>query len=141
MRQHSAPHPSELQGTWRGVNKGIATLAIDKRFIKEFQVVGGQLYGDNISVNQYNGQPIQDYSNGGLKRAGRFQVQQPRGIGFFRHGAILSYRNGGNGLLDPANLIEDRLVKLDDNHMLGRATANFGPIKIPVAYFVLERIR
>ena len=54
-------------------------------------------------------------------------------------GAALSYADGGNAKGDPAELLEDQIVRLDGNHMLGRAVAKFGPIKIPLAYFVLER--
>ena len=142
MKSHSAPHPQELQGTWQGINKGIATVAIDERFIKEFRNVNGQVYGDNIEVNQNSGDwaPIRDQRTGDIKRQGKFLVQQPRGIGPFRHGVVLNYSKGGNRKLDPANLISDQLVKLDDNHMLGRATAKFGPIRIPLAYFVLQRV-
>ena len=142
MINHSAPHPSELHGTWQGTNKGIATLAIDKRFIKDFRAQNGQVYGDNVKVQQ--GQrdgwaPIQDQQTGAIDRGGKFLVQSPHGIGAFRHGAVLNYNQGGNRRLDPANLISDRVVKLDDNHMLGRAVAKFGPFEIPLSYFVLQR--
>lgn len=142
MIKHSAPHPSELQGTWQGTNKGIATLAIDKRFVKDFRAQNGQVYGDNVKVQQ--GQrdgwaPIQDQQTGAIDRGGKFLVQSPHGIGAFRHGAVLNYNQGGNRRLDPANLISDRVVKLDDNHMLGRAVAKFGPFEIPLSYFVLQR--
>ena len=104
MLNHSAPQPHELQGTWRGVNKGVATIAIDKRFIKEFQSVNGQIYGDNIDVNQRTGgwEPILDRRTGGIKRQGKFLVQRPRGIGPFGNGAVLNYSKGGNRKLDPA---------------------------------------
>ena len=149
MTQHAAPHPSELQGTWRGINKGIATVAIDEQFVKRFYVEGGKIYGDNVSVHQLpherlrqsGWQPIQDSSTAKRKRSGKFLVQDPQRFGPFRHGVVLNYRKGGNRKLDPTRLIEDKLVKLDDNHMLGRATAKFGPIKIPLSYFVIERIQ
>ncbi len=148
MVSHAAPHPSELQGTWRGVNKGLATVAIDRYFIKEFSSYGSQVYGDNVAVKQPglfgNGNPTwqpRTDGSGGLVRQGRFKVQSPRGIGAFRHAAILNYSAGGNRPLDPANLIVDRVVKLDDNHMLGRATVKLGPIPIPLAYFVLQRVQ
>ena len=72
---------------------------------------------------------------------GAFQVQQPRGRGAFKHGAIFSYRDGDNEKLDPARLLVDKLVVLDSNHLLGRVTANFGPVQIPLSYFTLERVR
>ena len=142
MRSHPTPTPQELQGTWRGINKGIATLAIDKRFLKEFKFVDGQVYGDNIEVERTVGiwDPVEVPKTGDYKRAGKFLVQPPRGIGAFKHAAILNYRKGGNKNLDPSKLIFDRVVKLDDNHMLGRATAKFGLVEIPLSYFVLQRV-
>ena len=140
MIKSQAPSPHELHGTWQGVNKGIATVAIDKQFVKDFQPVNGQVYGDNIVVVQnQNWQPKVDQFTDSISRNGKFLVQQPRGFGAFRHGTILNYGRGGNGALDPANLISDRVVKLDDNHMLGRATAKFGPFEIPLSYFILRR--
>ncbi len=137
MLNAQAPQPHELAGTWRGTNKGLATVAIDKQFIKEFQVIDGQVYGDNISVNE-RWEPVYD-QYGGLERTGKFKVQQPRGIGAFRHGAVLNYRAGNNGPFAASNVVVDRVVKLDDNHMLGRAVVKFGPVQIPLAFFVLER--
>ena len=141
MIKSRAPNPHELQGTWQGINKGIATVAIDKRFIKEFQSVNGQVYGDNVIVMQNGGwQPKLDPQTGAIERQGKFLVQEgPRGFGAFRNGAVLNYRKGGNRTLDPARLISDRVVKLDENHMLGRATAKFGPFEIPLSYFVIQR--
>ncbi|MGI9515752.1 MAG: hypothetical protein ACR2NP_01790, partial [Pirellulaceae bacterium] len=147
MRFGRTPHPSELAGTWRGVNKGVATMAIDRQFIKQFYYVNGRLYGDNISVHQVadsqlqqcGWRPIVDPYTGQLKRQGRFAVECPQGIGPFRHGLVLNYAAGGNGR-DPSRMIWDQVVKLDDNHMLGRATIRVGLAKVPVAFFVLERI-
>ena len=149
MKQHAAASASELHGTWRGINKGIATVAIDKQFVKRFYSQGGQTYGDNVSVHQLphdqlgqsGWQQKLESSSGKQNRSGQFLVQPPQRIGTFRHGAVLNYRQGGNRRFDPTRLIEDKLVKLDDNHMLGRATAKFGPIKIPLSYFVIERIQ
>ena len=147
MRCHSAPAPAELAGMWRGVNVGGATLATDRQFIKEFYYVNGCLFGDNISVCQvsdcallkHGWQPIVDICTGNWKRQGRFAVECPRGWGRFSHGLVLNYAAGENGCA-PARRIWDQLVKLDDNHMLGRVTVRVGLAKVPVAYFVLERI-
>ncbi len=147
MRCNSAPSPTELAGMWRGVNKGVATLAIDRQFIKEFYYVNGCLFGDNVSVCQVSDcalpesgwQPIVDACTGTWKRQGRFAVECPQGRGRYSHGLVLNYAAGGNGR-DPSRRIWDQVVKLDDNHMLGRATVRIGLAKVPVAYFVLERI-
>ncbi len=147
-RNGTTPHPSELNGQWNGVNKGIVEIAGYGQFIKDIQVDGnGQGYGDNVQVKQvkpgqvrFNGwQPKYDLAAKDYERRGSFAVQRANGRGFFGHGHTFSYADGNNSAKDPARLLEDQVVKIDDNHMLGRAVAKFGPIKIPIAYFVLER--
>jgi len=147
MRCGQTPKPEEMVGMWRGVNKGVATVAIDRQFIKEFYYVNGCLYGDNISVCQVQAcalphagwQPRIDPCTGEIQRQGRFAVECPQGCGPFRHGMVLNYAAGGNGR-NPSRRVWDQVVKLDDNHLLGRATIRVGFVKIPVAFFVLERI-
>ena len=122
-------------------------VAIDRQFIKEFYYVNGCLYGDNISVCQVQAcalphagwQPRIDPCTGEIQRQGRFAVECPQGCGPFRHGMVLNYAAGGNGR-NPSRRVWDQVVKLDDNHLLGRATIRVGFVKIPVAFFVLERI-
>jgi hypothetical protein len=148
MKFNRAPHPHELLGSWRGINKGVATVAIDQQFIKRFYLHHGQVYGDNVTVHQVPHHqlatrgwcPVLDSRTGQPFTQGRFRVECPQGIGHFRHGLVLNYRAGGNPHRDPSRVIWDQLVKLDDNHMLGRATVRAGLAKIPVAFFVLERI-
>ena len=144
------PEAHEMVGYWRGVNKGIVELVGYRQFIKEILPDNnGVIRGDNIKVGQINQdmlrclgwQPVPDPQTGEFARQGKFAIQPPRGIGAFKHGATFNYRDGGNGRTDPANLLVDKVVMLDANHMLGRATANFGPLQIPLAYFVLERIQ
>lgn len=142
------PDPAELVGHWRGVNKGIVELVGYKQFIKEITPNGLCLSGDNIQVGQVNNsllrsmgwQPKVDWNTGQLERNGRFAIKGPNGRGKFGHGAVFSYREGGNRLTDPANLLVDKVVMIGPNHVLGRVTANFGPVHIPLAYFVLERM-
>ena len=123
-----------------------------KQFIKDIKPQNGRWQGDNIQVKQvkpdqvrYLGwDPVVKQSNMGYnptyERRGQFALQASSNRGPFGRGVIFSYRNGGNAKNDPANLLEDRVVKIDDNHMIGRATANFGPLRIPLSYFVLERV-
>lgn len=144
------PQAHEMVGYWRGVNKGIVELVGYRQFIKEIiPDQNGVIRGDNIKVGQINQdmlrclgwQPTIDPQTGEIARQGKFAIQPPRGIGAFKNGATFNYRDGGNRKTDPANLLVDKVVMLDANHMLGRATANFGPVQIPLAYFVLERIQ
>ncbi len=144
----STPTEAELVGNWRGVNKGIVELVGYKQFIKEITPDGCAISGDNIMVHQLDNchlrslgwEPKADGFNGQLQRRGKFAIEPPKGTGTFKHGVVFSYRRGRNRKFDPVRLIVDKVVKIDDNHLLGRATANFGPLQIPVAYFVLERM-
>ena len=147
-RGGTTPQPHELVGQWNGVNKGIVQIAGYGQFIKDIQVSpNGQIFGDNIQVSQvkpgqvrFDGwQPNFDHRTSDYERIGKFQVQTASGRGFFGHGATLSYADGGNPKGDPSRLLLDQVVRIDGNHMLGRAVAKFGPIRIPLAYFVLER--
>lgn len=144
------PQPHEMVGYWRGVNKGIVELVGYRQFIKEILPSNnGVISGDNIQVGQVNQdllrslgwQPKIDPLTGAIERRGKFAIHPSDGRGAFGNGAVFNYRNGGNRLTDPSNVLVDKVVILDANHMLGRATANFGPVQIPLAYFILERIQ
>ena len=147
-RSGTSPHPAELVGQWNGVNKGIVEVAGYGQFIKEIRVdANGHLYGDNVQVGQVkpsqvrlNGwQPKFDHATSDYERRGRFAIQRPTNRGFFGRGATFSYADGGNPDGDAARLLKDQVVKLNDHQMLGRAVVEFGPIEIPLSYFVLER--
>jgi len=147
-RNGTTPQAHELAGQWKGVNKGIVQIAGYGQFIKDIQAgPNGEFHGDNVQVSQVKPglvrldgwQPKFDYQTSNYERLGKFQVQAANGRGFFGHGATLSYADGGNAKGDPAKLLQDQVVRIDHNHMIGRAVAKFGPIKIPIAYFVLER--
>ena len=151
FRNGVTPAPHEMTGLWRGANKGIVEIAGYRQFIKDIRPDGhGGIIGDNIQVHQLskpgqlrlNGwQPKYDSATGGFERQGRFAVQPATGRGRFGHGATFSYADGGNRRNDPANLLVDQVVRINDHQMLGRAVAKFGPIRIPLAYFVLERVQ
>ncbi len=141
-----APSDDEMIGIWRGVNKGVATLVGFRQFVKEIHPTACGLYGDNIKVEQVSSEDVRQFGwrpkldeFGNLRRHDRFQVQRPDGLGLFGHGAKYSYRNGGNRRFSSSRLLVDRVVKIDDQHLLGRAAIRtiFG--NIPVAYFMLER--
>ena len=152
MLQGTTPTPQELNGQWLGVNRGIVEVAGYKQFVKDIRPQNGRWQGDNIQVKQvtphqvrYSGwSPVIKSSTMGynptVERRGQFAVQPPNYRGPFGRGSVFSYRDGGNPKNDPARLLQDRVMKIDDNHMIGRATANFGPIRIPLSYFVLERV-
>lgn len=144
----TSPTPQELVGYWRGVNKGIVELAGYRQFVKEILPQGRYLSGENIQVGQVRPEMLRqmgwqvklDQQTGQPERNGKFAIQAPNSRGTFGKGAVFSYRDADNRRSDPARLLVDKVVKIDDNHMLGRVTARFGPIEIPLAYFVLERM-
>jgi len=147
-RTGTTPHPAELVGQWNGVNKGIVQIAGYGQFIKDVRVgANGYIHGDNVEVAQVkasqvrlNGwQPKFDNVATDYSRRGRFAIQGPTNRGFFGRGAVFSYADGGNPDGDAARLLKDQVVKLNDHQMLGRAVVEFGPIEIPLSYFVLER--
>jgi hypothetical protein len=146
--EHRAPTRCELVGKWRGVNKGLVRMAGVKQFIKEIKPCRCATFGDNIEVHQVSEkmlrctgwQPKPDLRNGGWKRNGKYLVQPPNHRGPFGHGVIFSYRDGGNRLTDPTRVIVDKVVLLDHDHLLGRASVRVGLLQMPVGYFVLERM-
>lgn len=141
------PTVEELRGRWRGVNKGVVTLVGYGQFIKEIGIEGEACFGDNVQVHQVSAECLRALgwqpkiaASGLVERRGRFQIKPADGRGPYGHAATFSYRDGGNPKSDPVRLLVDKVVKVDENHLLGRATARFGLIDIPLAYFMLERI-
>lgn len=142
-----APTPNELQGRWRGVNDGIVRLAGYRQFIKEIGTTGEIEFGENVKVHQLSNQCLRALgwqpklnADGTVAREGRFRIKAPSGRGRLGHAALFSYRDSGNPGSDPARLLVDRVVRIDQDHLLGLVTAKFGPVEIPLAYFMLERI-
>ncbi len=143
------PAPAELIGRWRGVNKGIVELVGYRQFIKDIVATPCDIRGDNILVHQVSNDMLRSIGwapkpgmpeEGYVSRVAKFAIEAPQGVGPFKHGAVFSYKNGENELKDPVRILVDKVVVLDRNHLLGRVTANFGLVRIPLAYFTLERI-
>lgn len=153
FREGRTPTPNELMGQWRGVNKGIVNLVGYNQFIKEIAPSPcdfRDIRGDNILVEQVSNDLLRSMGwapvagmpeEGYVSRQGFFQIRPPTGLGTFGHGAVFSYRHGENKRTDPVRLLVDKVVVLDRNHLLGRVTANFGLLRIPLSYFTLERVR
>ena len=143
-----APLPHELAGSWRGVNKGLVRMIGYKQFIKEIEPQECVTFGDNIKVHQVSDdilrccgwEPKIDPHTGFLRRSGSYKVEAPDYRGRFGHGVIFNYRKGGNRKLDPRRMIVDKVVMIDECHLLGRATVGVGKLRVPVGFFVLERV-
>jgi hypothetical protein len=142
-----APAPNDLLGTWRGVNKGVVTLVGFRQFVKEIQPCGDVILGENIDVHQVSSACLRSLGwqskideSGNESRRGKFMVKTNSGPDRQNNPAEFSYREGGNRRTDPVRLLVDKVVKLDDNHLLGRASAQLGLVRVPIAFFVLERV-
>ncbi len=145
------PDPAKLAGwEFRGMNTAAFTRALGiKKFIKGFYLSdAGQLHGYNIPVVQ-NGldQPwiYKDESN--PKRFGFYRVDPVEPTArdnAYLSSLLLDYGRGGNHDLDPTSRLRDYLVRVErgsDELLLGKALVAVGPLRVPVGFFVLERLR
>ncbi len=151
MRRGERPEPDRLAGwEFRGMNTpAFARLLGIQKFVKGFyKNDAGQLYGYNMPV-------VQD----GLERPWTFtRPGDPKRFGFFRvdvvdaavrdnaylEALLLDYGRGGGSELDPTTRLRDYLVRVEpgsDDLLLGKAYVALGPARVPVSYFVLEKLQ
>jgi hypothetical protein len=152
MLRGETPDLAAMEGwEYRGTNTPAwASLVGIKKFVKGFfRTDDGRTFG-------YNQPVVQD----GLQRPWRAlpDPQSPKRFGFYRvsaveptsidnaylHAVLLDYAQGGNFALDPSNGLRDYLVRVEpgsDEILLGKALFAVGPARVPVSYFVLERLR
>jgi hypothetical protein len=145
------PAVGELRGfEFRGYNtpKIMGLLGI-RKFIKAFFVAEGGTFGCNTPAAQ-----------DGLEEEwkARPSDQKPKRFGFFEvdpvsggtgddgpaHALLLDYGRGHNRWYELSRVLRDYLVRVDpgsDALLLGKAYAKLGPIRIPVSFFLLERLR
>lgn len=149
MQTFPAPTRAEMHGVWRGLNKGVgpAMLGI-AQFSKEFHTFGTSPRGNNVTIEQRKPEcwcsrsawnPLLEC--GELDRHGYFKINCPDGKGPFPHAVELNYGQAPNPFCSPERLLVDKIVKLDDDHLLGFAMIQIGLLKLPGPYFVLERVR
>jgi hypothetical protein len=151
MLRGEAPDPERLAGwEFRGTNVAAFTKLLGiKKFIKGFyRSSAGQLLGYNIPVVQDAVTEPWRYKHG----------ESPRRFGFYRvdpvdpaardnaylNSLLLDYGRGGNHELDPTSTLRDYLVRVErgaDDLLLGKAFVAVGPLRVPVGFFVLERLR
>lgn len=137
---------------FRGVNTPLWAYAAGvKKFVKGFYRPGGssEVYG-------YNCPAVQN----GLGKPWRTLPSDhaPRRFGFYRvfpvdatsrdnaylHAVLLDYNQGGNHRLDPTRGLRDYLVRVDDDNpdlYLGKAYYALGSARVPLSFFLLERLR
>lgn len=138
------PEADGLAGwEFRGWNTpAFAKLLGIQEFVKGFfRSANGALYG-------YNRQPGQP---GKEKRFGFYRVDAVDAAArdnAYLHALLLDYGRGGGSVLDPLEFmttrLRDYLVRVErgsDNLLLGKAYVAAGPLRVPVSYFLLERLR
>jgi hypothetical protein len=148
MRTFPPPTREELHGRWRGLNKGVGPAILGlSQFSKEFCTLCPCPHGDNITIHQREPEcwcsasawcPVCEC--GTLDRHGNFKVNCPDGRRPFPCALELNYTQAPNPAGSPERLIVDKLVKLDDDHLLGFSTFQVGKLRFPGYYFVLERV-
>jgi hypothetical protein len=145
------PTAAELQGfEFRGYNtpKIMALLGI-RKFIKAFFVAEGATFGCNTPAaqNDLDKEWTAKPSDEQPKRFGFFEVDPvsggagPEGPA---HALLLDYGRGHNRWYELSRFLRDYVVRVDpgsDALLLGKAYAKLGPIRIPVSFFLLERLR
>jgi hypothetical protein len=121
---------------FRGWNTpAFARLLGIQEFVKGFfRGADGALYG-------YNRQPGKD------KRFGFYRVDAVDAAArdnAYLHALLLDYGRGGGTALDPTTRLRDYLVRVErgsDDLLLGKAFVALGRARVPVSYFLLERLR
>lgn len=143
IQDANGPSPEEIDGAWLGINKGCgAAMAGWMQDIKVFKTVDGQRRGYNIAVHQV---PIGRLECSGWRPKTKLLSNQPKTLGNFCviepkcdcQPLVLDYTLAGNPVYDPSHVLVDDLVVIQEDLILGKASAMVAGKKIGVAYFVL----
>ncbi|HLU68770.1 MAG TPA: hypothetical protein VKZ63_20960 [Kofleriaceae bacterium] len=152
LRGHT-PDLDELVGwEFSGINTPRwARAAGIKKFAKGFERRDGgdpdrgpRVLGYNRPVTQDR---LRDAWRVGDRRFGWFRVapvDPTERDNAYLHALLLDYGRGGNRPWDPTGTLRDYLVQVDPadpDLYLGKAYLALGPARVPVSYFVLERLR
>ncbi len=140
------PCPASLEGSWTGINRGLGSAVAGKtQYIKELRADATRPcaigHGSNILVervpieqlNHHGWRPLIDCQSGCVKRQGRYAIVA-------RGKTEFDYSLGENPFWEPSRFLVDEIVQIDEGLLLGRANFQVGYVRIPVAYFTLERI-
>lgn len=146
-------HPSTeglLGYEYRGFNhpRRTALLGI-RKFVKGFFPAAGEAFGFNARATQngLDGEWIARPDDANPARFAFFAVEPVRTDArdsAYPNAVLLDYGRGNNRAYDPARLLRDYLVRVNDNSddlLLGKAYLAFGSARMPVGFFVLERHR
>ena len=150
----------ELEGLagweFRGLNRlplnsiPFGTLVGIKKFVKGFHPAeDGRLMGYNspVEMNAIDGRWRTKPSDEAPKRFGFYEVAAVDATAHdnkYLHAVLLDYGKGGNPRLDITAGLRDYLVQVDGENpdlYLGKAYYAFGPARVHLNYFILERFR
>lgn len=131
---------------FRGMNVGVLPrLARIRKFVKGFERrEGDKVFGYNRPVEQNR---VTSPWNAGERRFGWYRVapvDPTARDNTYLHAALLDYGRGENPLWDPSRGLRDYLVQVesgDRDLYLGKAFYAAGPARLPLSFFVLERLR
>lgn len=147
MVTRPSPDWSTISGNWNGINKGVGAAMMG--LMQDVKVLEGSecISGYNIVVKQVpigalpcrGWQPERDPTTCKPKTMGNFVAVAPTYCGKLGHAVKLDYTIAENPWYDPSRFLVDDLVAIDEDILLGRATAKIGALHVPVAYFVLVR--
>ena len=143
------PALDELLGwEFRGINTQLWALRPTARIVGLKKFVKGFLRGEDGRAMGYNCKVAQNATDA------RWHIS-PRRFGFYEvdtvdptardnaylHAVLLDYGKGGNPRTEPARVLRDYLVQIDEDLYLGKAYYAFGPVRLPSNFFILERHR
>jgi hypothetical protein len=164
----SMPDLDALVGwEFRGMNVGrLPKLARIRKFVKGFERKDGGAHGviprDPVSSSggdRSGGDKVVGYNrpveqnrldapwHAGERRFGWYRVaavDPTARDNAYLHAALLDYGRGDNPLWDPSRGLRDYLVQVeagDRDLYLGKAFYALGPGRVPLSFFVLERLR
>jgi hypothetical protein len=139
---------------YRGINRtpigAIARLAGIQKFVKGIVRAGdGRVVGYNCPVarNALDGRWRLQPSDDAPRRFGFYEVAPVDATGRdnrYLHAVVLDYGKGDNPAWDPSRQLRDYLVQVDAGNpdlLLGKAYYAAGPARVPLSFFVLEKLR
>lgn len=157
LRTGIAPSLDSLVGwEFRGANGSLVTRFLGiRKFVKGFYEGADRsetgptphIHGYNIVVHQNADDDAHLYSpsDAAPKRHGYYRAHRVVAGAYdamYPNALLLDYGLGGNGPFGPP--LRDYLVQIypdDPDLLLGKAYVALGPIRIPVGFFVLERLK
>jgi len=143
----SMPDLDALVGwEFRGMNVGrLPQVARIRKFVKGFERRDqDKVFGYNRPVKQNRASAPW---HAGDRRFGWYRVtpvDPTARDNTYLHAALLDYGRGENPLWDPSRGLRDYLVQVeagDRDLYLGKAFYALGPARLPLSFFVLERLR